>query len=199
MTANWVDSATSTLGADSSFHSGVTVDLIQGNMERVISQSGFDLQCFHTSSLAPTHAFSTVYAWEDLTPEWDSWAIPVRKSLSGGRRGLKIFCEGMVAPAAIATIRFYVLNQRFSSLTPHTTYALMDQSSYGSMIFSTSSYVIQSTSISINVTPHQNGLFWNESTTIPETPVDIYYVHAVGYCNATRTVTLRAPRFKEIP
>ena len=195
----WIDCASSTLGASTAFHAGATVEFVRGNLIQAQSQSGYDVQTFHHSSVALEHALSTSGAWERFV-QFHAPVLPARRDDGAAWRQLRVTAEGKCSGSGVATIRLYAGNsERLGE--PHSTQGWQEWSAYGEMVFSTSSYALGSTTLSpariggvmpVNLSSGMLSTMGYDGT------AKVVFLNAIVKCDEIRTVTLRAPRYDEV-
>jgi hypothetical protein len=195
----WTDCAASTLDTNAALHAGAVVEFVRGNLIQAQSQSGYDVQTFHHSSVELYHELSTANAWERFG-QFHVAVLPARPADDGAWRRLRVTAEGRRdGGSGVATIRLYAGNTEMLS-EPHSTGGYLEWSAYGELTFSTSSYAIGSTTFEV---ARVGGLrASNLSTAMLSTmgyagATQVVFLNAIAKCTAVRKVLLRAPRFDE--
>ncbi len=196
----WTDCAASTLDTNSALHAGAVVEFVRGNIIQAQAQSGFDVQTFHHSSVEIFHELSTVNSWERFV-QFHAPVLPARPDDDGAWRSVRVTAEGKrEGGAGVATIRLYAGNaERLGE--PHFTDGYGEWSAYGEMVFSTSSYALGSTTLSVarvgGVGPaNLSSAMLSTMGYTHATPV--VFLNAIAKCTTIRKVLLRAPRFDEV-
>ncbi len=202
MADSWVIGDTTYLGADYPFHAGITRELLRGNLDRLLDQSGYRYQSIaHGSDAYAEHTFAASDVYEDVTTEWGSW--PTRVNYvegSGVFRQLRVIISGRIVHASASaptTVRLYALSRPRASLDPHSTSGLAGVTGYGDLVFSTSDWVVGSTTLTVN----DASLVGEEaalSDSIPTTRYHELALHAIATSRAT-SLRLRTPTLEEVP
>lgn len=182
------------LGADYPFHAGASRELLRGNLDRTLDQSGFRYQSLpHGANEYAEHTFTASDTYEDLTPEFGGWPLRVNHAEgSSGFRQLRVMFSGRIVHAGgsgTTTVRIHPLLGMPNSLSPTATGGLVGESSYGSVVFSTESWVTQSTTFDVPNT------YFAGAGAIQYHEVCL---HAIATSRAT-SLRLRAPYIEEVP
>jgi hypothetical protein len=202
MTAEWIDSAPATMaGADTPFHSGVTVDLILGNILRVHEQSAYDLQCYHHKDTELNYTFSVSEVWRDMSTEWRGWWVPMRKNTDGSWRSIQISIEGKVGTGGVNSwveVHLKPVYQNPQGVDDTDGLGAAAEN-FGTLIFSTSDWAVLTTTISLaDHDVNHNDDVWEWSGDTPLTPIDEVVCQLIAKSSTTDDLSLRAPRFKEV-
>jgi hypothetical protein len=191
----WIDCAASTLAADNALHAGAVVEFVRNNLVWTQGQSGYDVQTFHHSTYEIYHNLSTTDSWERFE-QFRPAVLPARPDDGNDWRQIRITAEGkIVDPAKPATVRIYAGNT-WKRYEPDATGGYTDWSSYGEICFSSSTYTLASCTLSPagigQVRPE------NWSAAMPSV-VQVVFVNAIVSSGAAQKVSMRAPRFDEVP
>lgn len=192
MTASWVDVDPLIVAAQLPLHAGVTVECINGNLDRCAEQSVFDLQGFHHEDDKIAQAITTDYA---VITDFNPIMIPIRQkpgqALGGAYRDLSFSLEGK-ASAGTATVRAYLIaTSHHDDLVVSATLGIPDETSYTTLTFSTTSFANKTgTIVPRNVSQR--------------TFVDYQIIFSVAFLvlvakgSNAATLTVRCPRFREV-
>lgn len=194
MTASWVDVDPLIVAAQLPLHAGITVECVNGNLDRCAEQSAFDLQGFHHEDDEISQIVTTDYT---VIVDWNPIMIPLRQkpgqALGGAYRDLSFSLEGKVA-SGTATVRAYLVTMDHPSLiTVEGTLGIPDETAYTALSFSTTSFENKTGTI----VPRSVSQITQVDYQIAF-PVAYLILVAKGSAAGTPALTVRCPRFREV-
>jgi len=196
----WVDGVPTLASADDALHSGITTDLLRGNLLRAISQSRYDVAGWsHDGDVTMTKVMTLAAGWVMFDP-FNALCIPVRLQGGGAWRQYSISLDGLVTVGDGATVRVYLRTmwEADALLTVDSSDALVDENAYTELEFTnTGNYVTKSGTVTLAEVGHMPSPYNDVAGTRDELHPAVWMV-IVAKVAANLTLRLRCPRIKEV-
>lgn len=200
--SGWIEFDPTLLSTDAPLDAA-SLHCLRGNLSSALDESGYRYQAIpHGSSAYAEHAMSTSGVWEDCTPEWGGWPVPIREVEGGGYRQVRVVVEAHTYSACHATLRLCAIPQARGELTIDDDEGIVGLSSFGDItITSTSTPTAFSTTITIDDVYLAAGLAVDLDEPIPTVRYPEVAIHAIARfsdADASEYLQLRAPYVEEV-
>lgn len=185
---------------DLPLHAGLLVDLVLGNLGRIIAESGYRYQSIPhgTDEYAQTD-LTPANEWAYVADDWNWWPVMVRRAERNALRKIRVVVYGRVETAGTTiTVRFYAIAPR-PGLYLHPTEALIGESAYAETTFTSTAYEKKDVTIRLSGTRRSGSESIREDETVPATDYEQICILAVAQTDVDNEyLRLRAPMIEEV-